>query len=110
AKYREWTVANGFTSMLPNDSKQRCTEARSSLGRQPSLEGHLVEKGRVIQYSESSFHEAAILWLIEMDQPIHALQHLAFQKMVEIGSSARNGIKILSRGQMRCRVCCRKPR
>ncbi|KAI6097841.1 hypothetical protein F5141DRAFT_987013, partial [Pisolithus sp. B1] len=61
---------------------------------QLSLEGHLVEKGQVVQYSKSSFREAAILWLIEMDQLIHALQHPAFQKMAEIASHARNGIKI----------------
>ncbi|KIK15626.1 hypothetical protein PISMIDRAFT_38896, partial [Pisolithus microcarpus 441] len=60
--------------------------------RQPSLEGHLVEKDQIIQYSESIFRQATILWLIETDQPIHVLQHPTFQQMVEITSHARNGI------------------
>ncbi|KAI6097480.1 hypothetical protein F5141DRAFT_1011233, partial [Pisolithus sp. B1] len=97
--YCEWAVANGFTSMLPNDAKQQCTEAMSSLGRQPSLEGYLVEKGQVVQYSDSIFHKATILWLIKTDQPIHTLQHPAFQKMVNMASHAKNSIKILSHGQ-----------
>ncbi|KIK12419.1 hypothetical protein PISMIDRAFT_52662, partial [Pisolithus microcarpus 441] len=62
------------------------------LSRQSSLEGHLVERGVVVQYSESIFHEATILWLIETDQPICALQHPAFTKMVEIASRTKNGI------------------
>ncbi|KIK15112.1 hypothetical protein PISMIDRAFT_115784, partial [Pisolithus microcarpus 441] len=52
-------------------------------------------------YSESVFRQAAILWLIETDQPIHVLQHPTFQKMVEITSRARNGIKIPNRAQTR---------
>ncbi|KAI5997457.1 hypothetical protein EDD15DRAFT_2162769 [Pisolithus albus] len=101
AKYCEWAVANGFTSMLPNDMKRRHTEAMSSVDTQPTLGGYMVEKGQVVQYSDSIFREAAILWLIETDQPIHTLQHPAFQKMVDIASRAKNSVKIPSRGQTR---------
>ncbi|KAI6005576.1 hypothetical protein EDD15DRAFT_2119247, partial [Pisolithus albus] len=104
-EYLKWSAANGFASMLPHDTKQRRKDATSSaqsvLGRQSSLEGHLVERDAVVQYSESVFHEATILWLIETDQPIRALQHPAFTKMVEIASRAKNGIKIPSRRQTR---------
>ncbi|KAI6116493.1 hypothetical protein F5141DRAFT_986733, partial [Pisolithus sp. B1] len=41
AKYCKWAVANGFTSMLPNDMKWQCMEAMSSLDMQPSLGGYL---------------------------------------------------------------------
>ncbi|KAI5992739.1 hypothetical protein EDD15DRAFT_2118611, partial [Pisolithus albus] len=99
--YLEWAAANGFMLMLPKDAKWQHTEAASNLGRQPSLEGHLVEKDQIVQCSESAFHQAAILWLIETDQPIHVLQQPTFQKMVEIASHARNGIKIPNCAQMR---------
>ncbi|KIK26366.1 hypothetical protein PISMIDRAFT_61042, partial [Pisolithus microcarpus 441] len=98
-EYLKWSAANRFKSMLPNDAKQRCKEAISSmqsvLGRQSSLEGHLVERGPIVQYSEAVFHEATVSWLIETDQPIHALQHPSFGRMVEIASRAKNGIRIL---------------
>ncbi|KAI6127205.1 hypothetical protein F5141DRAFT_974791, partial [Pisolithus sp. B1] len=94
--YLKWSAANGFMLMLPNDMKQQCKDAVSSawsvLRRQSSLEGHLVERGPIVQFSESAFHEATISWLIETDQPIHALQHPSFGRMVEIASHARNGI------------------
>ncbi|KIK13609.1 hypothetical protein PISMIDRAFT_118597 [Pisolithus microcarpus 441] len=104
AEYLKWAAANGFMSMLLNDTKQQCKDAissmQSTLGRQSSLEGHLVERGPVVQYSESIFLKASILWLIEMDQPICALQHPALAKMVEITSHTKNGIKIPSHQQM----------
>ncbi|KAI6098836.1 hypothetical protein EDD16DRAFT_1495148 [Pisolithus croceorrhizus] len=94
-KYLKWSAANAFKSMLPNDVKHM----QSSLSRQLSLEGHLVERGLIVQYLEAVFHEATVSWLIEMDQLIHALQHPSFGRMIEIASCTKNGIRILSHQQ-----------
>ncbi|KAI6112343.1 hypothetical protein EV401DRAFT_1867338, partial [Pisolithus croceorrhizus] len=94
-EYLRWLAANAFKLMLPNDVKHM----QSSVSRQSRLEGHLVERGLIVQYSEAVFHEATVLWLIETDQPIHALQHPSFGRMIEIASHAKNGIRILSHRQ-----------
>lgn len=87
--------------MLPQDSKRHCEEA--SLQSQSSLDSHLVPKDRVVQYSDSAFREAAIRWLINTDQPIHALQHPDFKMMIDVASRAPTtaGVKIPSHGKTR---------
>ena len=89
--------------------------------RQGQLDSHLQEmprKERVIPYTDALFREAAIEWLVATDQvtisyfvhrltssilirfcvqPIQALEHPAFQKMVGIAARATNGIIIPNR-------------
>jgi hypothetical protein len=73
ALYQEWAAQNGFTSMLPVNTKH-CREEESrqqsgtSISHQPSLDGHLVPTDTIIQYSDSTFHDAAIEWLVATDQ------------------------------------------
>ncbi|KAI9459006.1 hypothetical protein HD554DRAFT_2029467, partial [Boletus coccyginus] len=66
---------------------------------QPSLNGHLVPTDTIIQYSDSAFHDAAIEYLVATDQPIHAMKHPMFQKMLKIASCApgHNKIKLPGR-------------
>ncbi|KIK27141.1 hypothetical protein PISMIDRAFT_93561 [Pisolithus microcarpus 441] len=97
AEYLKWATANNFPSMLPSDTKWRWEEAASS--SQSNLESHLVPKQQDILYSDSIFHQAVVQWLIAMDQPIHATEHPAFRKMVNIASRATNAIKVPSRKQ-----------
>ncbi|KAI5999077.1 hypothetical protein EDD15DRAFT_2160881, partial [Pisolithus albus] len=100
-EYLQWAAINEFPSMLPQDSKRRREEA--SLQSQSSLDSHLVPKDRVVQYSDSAFREAAIRWLINTDQPIHALQHPDFKMMIDVASRAPTtaGVKIPSHGKTR---------
>ncbi|KAI6105177.1 hypothetical protein EDD16DRAFT_1486229, partial [Pisolithus croceorrhizus] len=95
-EYLKWLAENGFTLMLPNVQNSDTKMWSQAHGWQSSLEEHLVERGLMVQFSESTFHGATISWLIETDQPIHTLQHPSFSRMVEIASHARNGIKILN--------------
>ena len=75
--YRKWAADNGFTSMLPVDTKRRrdeearqrdTTSSSASISRQPSLDSHLVPAGTIVQYSESAFRNAALEWLVATDQ------------------------------------------
>ncbi|KAF8135553.1 hypothetical protein EV363DRAFT_1159309, partial [Boletus edulis] len=93
--YVEWAAANNFVSMLPNDTKQQ--RANATLSMQPSLDKHLICKEPVVKYTDSSFSDLAVHWLIDMDQPVHALQHPSFQAMINLVSRATNGITIPTR-------------
>ncbi|KAF8548755.1 hypothetical protein OG21DRAFT_1381588, partial [Imleria badia] len=101
--YRKWATDNGFTSMLPVDTKchqdeearqHDATSSSASISRQSSLDGHLVPVGTIIQYSESAFRNAALKWLIATDQPIHCMEHPMFQRLLDIVSRAPNRIKV----------------
>ncbi|OJT08055.1 Zinc finger BED domain-containing protein RICESLEEPER 2 [Trametes pubescens] len=96
-KYRTWCEANSFTSMLPKDSFKRRENAKASAQNQTRLDGllrPLPPKEVVIPYTDEAFNEAAREWLIETNQPIQALQHPSFQKMIHIAARATNGVKI----------------
>ncbi|KDQ58222.1 hypothetical protein JAAARDRAFT_107947, partial [Jaapia argillacea MUCL 33604] len=96
ADYLSWCTKNNFTSMLREDVEAR--KAKADLGKtQGTLDGHLCTKDpqeRIIPYSNDSFKSAAIQWLVETDQPISALEHPSFAKMIDIASRAKNGVKI----------------
>ncbi|KAG1853818.1 hypothetical protein C8R48DRAFT_610667, partial [Suillus tomentosus] len=55
-------------------------------------------------YSDKLFKQAAIEWLVAMDQPIQALEHLKFQEMIDIASQATNSVKIPSRKATRAEI------
>ncbi|KAJ8579636.1 hypothetical protein M405DRAFT_684976, partial [Rhizopogon salebrosus TDB-379] len=69
--YRKWCKTNNFTSMLPQDVKERKTAAAIINAQQSNLDGHLCKippHQAVVTYSNSHFHEAAIEWLISTGQ------------------------------------------
>ncbi|KAH0825728.1 hypothetical protein J3R83DRAFT_9932 [Lanmaoa asiatica] len=114
--YRKWAAENGFTSMLPMDTKCRreeearqrdTTSSGTSISRQPSLDSHLVPAGAIIQFSDSAFCNAAIEWLVATDQPIHCMEHPTFQKLLDIVSRAPNKIKVPSHTTM-CELIIKK--
>ncbi|KAI6107486.1 hypothetical protein EV401DRAFT_1871557 [Pisolithus croceorrhizus] len=94
AEYLKWAASKNFLSMLPEDTKRRRVEAASST--QHSLDDHLVPRDQVPLYSESTFQDVSIQWLIETNQPIHILQNPVFQKMISLASCANHSVKILT--------------
>ncbi|KIM74771.1 hypothetical protein PILCRDRAFT_79704, partial [Piloderma croceum F 1598] len=93
-----WCEKNDFKSKLPKAVK-KAEEAEATM-RQGQLDSHLQEmpcKERVIPYTDALFRKAAIEWLVATDQPIQALEHPAFQKMIGIAARATNGIIIPNR-------------
>ncbi|KDQ54211.1 hypothetical protein JAAARDRAFT_136138, partial [Jaapia argillacea MUCL 33604] len=83
-----WCTKNNFTSMLREDVEAR--KAKADLGKsQATLNSHLRAEDpqeHIISYSDDSFKSAAIQWLVETDQPISALKHPSFAKMIYIAS------------------------
>ncbi|KAG2060643.1 hypothetical protein BDR06DRAFT_828545, partial [Suillus hirtellus] len=89
-----WAKKHSFKSMLPGDVKA-CKEKAEQV--QQTINLHLTEcklSERVIPYLDKLFKQAAIAWLVAMDQPIQALKHPKFQEMIDVASWATNGIKI----------------
>jgi uncharacterized protein with PIN domain len=67
-KYRKWAQNNKFESKLPGDIQKRKAAAEVVMR---TLDCDLREKKvmeRVILYSDKSFHQAAIEWLVATDQ------------------------------------------
>ncbi|KAF8957688.1 hypothetical protein BDZ97DRAFT_1669493 [Flammula alnicola] len=100
-KYITWCDKNNFESKLPKAVKAR-KDAKEAEDRskQSSLDPHLEErppKETFVPYSDSLFREAAIEWLIATDQPIQALEHPSFQKMIDIAARGTKGVKIPNR-------------
>ncbi|KIM76799.1 hypothetical protein PILCRDRAFT_77443, partial [Piloderma croceum F 1598] len=86
-----WCEKTDFKSKLPKAVK-KAEEAEATM-RQGQLDSHLQEmprKERVIPYTDALFRKAAIEWLVATDQPIQALEHPAFQKMIGIAARATN--------------------
>lgn len=109
--------------MLPCDVKKRkeALAAEKERKKQTQLDPHLKErskKERVISYSHELFRKAAIEWLIATDQvrlslvlaafgtpythnldlqPISALEHPLYARMIETAAAARDGVEIPSR-------------
>ena len=99
-------------SMLPKDCRE-CKEKASGSQKQSQLDSHFqptLVKEIVTPYSDNLFCNATIEWLINTDQvhfinldrscymtvlqPISALKHSSFQKMVNIASCTTTGVKI----------------
>jgi hypothetical protein len=51
--------------MLPKDARNR---QHAKVEAQPDLHPHLKEKPRVIPYTDASFRDAAVEWLVSTDQ------------------------------------------
>jgi hypothetical protein len=119
--YRKWCKAENFESMLPQDVKDRKTTAALAKenAEQATIDGHLrpiIRKEVIIPYTDSLFREAAIEWLISTNQasvfklelsltslfisvtqPIQAVDHPSFKKMIDIASRATNGVNMPDR-------------
>ncbi|KAH7889502.1 hypothetical protein F5I97DRAFT_1792592, partial [Phlebopus sp. FC_14] len=54
----------------------------------------IVPTKYVIPYSDVLFREAAVEWLITTNQPIQAVDHPSFKKMVDIASQATKSVII----------------
>lgn len=57
--------------MLPGDAKRRKTEAKAEAEAQSTLDSHLRErpiKEHVVPYTDASFRQAAIEWLVSTDK------------------------------------------
>ncbi|KZS88221.1 hypothetical protein SISNIDRAFT_418577 [Sistotremastrum niveocremeum HHB9708] len=98
--YRHWCKESGFVSMLPDDTKKR-REAEEGGTQQATLDAQWEGKEKIIPYSSEAFRAAAREWMIETDQPLSAMDHRQFRKMIHIASRATNGVRIPGRKQVR---------
>ncbi|KAF8129341.1 hypothetical protein EV363DRAFT_1169364, partial [Boletus edulis] len=100
ALYYKWCQENGFESMLAEDSQNRRKAAISTNLKQSALDTHLREPTaveKVVSYTDQLFREAAIEWLITTSQPLQAVEHPSFKKMIDIASRANKGVIIPNR-------------
>ncbi|KAE9389155.1 hypothetical protein BT96DRAFT_764354, partial [Gymnopus androsaceus JB14] len=95
--YKQWCKKNNFMSMLPKvvaACKVAAQDASAKL-KQSTVDPHLEEKPEAkpsIPYSDATFCEAAIEWLVSIDQV--TLEHPSFHKMIDIASRAAHGVNI----------------
>ena len=105
--------------MLPKDAEQCCKDDKAK--SQASIDPHLSEMPRkevIIPYSDNQFRKAAIEWIASTDQvckrfstllffsscvlqPIQALEHPSFQKMIQIAACATKPVNIPDHRQTR---------
>ncbi|KAF8490585.1 hypothetical protein JB92DRAFT_2754255, partial [Gautieria morchelliformis] len=94
--YNTWAYTHNFESKLPKVLKaKRAQEDAVARFEQGTLDEHLKEipkKEHVVPFTNTVFHDAAIEWLIITDQPIQALTHPSFKKMIDIGARATKGV------------------
>ncbi|OSC97206.1 hypothetical protein PYCCODRAFT_1530807 [Trametes coccinea BRFM310] len=107
--YRKWALENNFESKLPGDVRQRKQAQDAAKARQAggSLDQHLREmppKEKVARYTEQLFREAVVEWLIATDQPISAVEHPKFKRMIEVAAAAKDGVQIPSRKLARAEI------
>ncbi|KAG1790326.1 uncharacterized protein HD556DRAFT_1242527, partial [Suillus plorans] len=105
--YRKWCTNNNFASMLPSDVKARKTVATIANAQQTSIDGHVTELPKhtvVVPYTAALFREAAVEWLISTSQPIQAVDHPSFKKMIDVASRATNGVIIPNRKATYCDI------
>ncbi|OJA16868.1 hypothetical protein AZE42_13376, partial [Rhizopogon vesiculosus] len=98
--YRKWCKDNNFTSMLASDVKEQKTAPVIASAQQTTIDGHLTELPEtpvVIPYSVTTFREATIEWLISTGQPIQAVNHSSFKKMIDIAARATHGVIVPNR-------------
>ncbi|KIK92390.1 hypothetical protein PAXRUDRAFT_147465 [Paxillus rubicundulus Ve08.2h10] len=84
------------TSMLPEDAQERKLATITSV-KQGTLDDHVREVApmeHVIPYSDKLLHEAVVEWLISTNQPIQAVDHPSFKKMIDVASHATKGVII----------------
>ncbi|KAF8522364.1 hypothetical protein JB92DRAFT_2706642, partial [Gautieria morchelliformis] len=102
AKYNTWARTNNFESKLPKELKAKREKAEDAIARvkQGTLNNHLKEmpkKEQGVPFTNATFCDAAIEWLIITDQPIQALTNPSFKKMIDIGAHATKGVLLPTR-------------
>ncbi|KAG2098456.1 uncharacterized protein F5147DRAFT_557572, partial [Suillus discolor] len=105
--YNKWAGENSFDSMLLKAVAKRRNDTLKASASQTGLDNHLHERPkaeRILPYSDKLFREAATEWLIATDQPIQALDHPNFHKLVDVASRATNGVKIPDRKVTRAEI------
>ncbi|KAH9987894.1 hypothetical protein BJV77DRAFT_918932, partial [Russula vinacea] len=55
-------------------------------------------------YTDQSFCQAAIEWLIATDQPLCALEHPKFKEMIDIAARATNRVKLPGQKSTRAEI------
>ncbi|KAH9920979.1 hypothetical protein B0H21DRAFT_701867 [Amylocystis lapponica] len=101
-EYKKWAEEHSFQSMLPKDSKAR--RAQAAANTQGRLDPHLKVMPKQLHtepYTHARFRDASIEWIVATDQPIQALEHPTFRKMIDIASRATEAIKIPGRKRTR---------
>ncbi|THG97764.1 hypothetical protein EW026_g4311 [Hermanssonia centrifuga] len=96
-QYRAWALKENFKSMIPADVKSRREAIAKEKAKQCLLDDHLKEmpkKERIVAYSHQLFRSIAIEWLIATGQPLLALEHPTFKKMIDIAARAQDGVEI----------------
>ncbi|KAI0688702.1 hypothetical protein BC835DRAFT_1284155, partial [Cytidiella melzeri] len=107
AQYHEWALADSFQSKLPRDVKKSKEEERNIREQQQTLDAHLRElpkPERVVSYSDAAYRRAAIQWIAATDQPISALEHPEYQKMIQIVARANKTVPIPDRKASRAEI------
>ncbi|KAI0757827.1 hypothetical protein C8Q80DRAFT_1090595 [Daedaleopsis nitida] len=106
--YHAWAKNTGFVSMLPKDSAARRRAQASKSAEQTRLDPHLREQPKppeqLVKYSDELFRDAAVEWLIATDQPLQALEHPSFKKMIHIAARSTEGVRIPNRKQTRAAI------
>ncbi|KAG1902765.1 uncharacterized protein F5891DRAFT_948272, partial [Suillus fuscotomentosus] len=89
--------ANKFKSMLALDVKEQKNAAMVMSAQQGSLDPHLheVQPGKhVLPYSDKLFVKPQSSGWHLLNQPIRAVDHLSFKKMIDTTSWATMGVLI----------------
>ncbi|KAJ3816180.1 hypothetical protein F5880DRAFT_1445250, partial [Lentinula raphanica] len=103
---------NQFVSMLPKDVSARKVAIQDAANnhKQSMIDSHVERRPGIkhtVPYSDTSFREAAIEWLVSTDQPIDALEHSSFHHMINIASRATAGVEIPNRKATRTYIIAR---
>ncbi|KIJ07910.1 hypothetical protein PAXINDRAFT_89641 [Paxillus involutus ATCC 200175] len=98
--YHKWCKDNNLELKLPDDVKAHKTASAAANMRQGTLDKHVQEiepEAHILPYTDKLFCEAAVKWLITTNQPIQAVDHPSFRKMIDIASQATKGVVIPNR-------------
>jgi hypothetical protein len=92
-------MGEGKQFYLDATQGQKGTKSNEKTSQQSQLNSHLqpmVSNEKVPDYSDMWFHNAAIQWLVNTNQPIAALEHPSYQHIINVAVRTTNGVKILS--------------
>ncbi|KZV79029.1 hypothetical protein EXIGLDRAFT_575467, partial [Exidia glandulosa HHB12029] len=90
--YDAWCKENNFESKLPKVLLRQRQANDAANDAQQTLDSHLQPMPEA--YSESTFRAAVMEWLAATDQPLEAVEHPAFRRVINLACQARNGIKL----------------
>ncbi|KIK78223.1 hypothetical protein PAXRUDRAFT_115435, partial [Paxillus rubicundulus Ve08.2h10] len=92
--YHKWCNKNKSMSMLLEDVQERKLAAMANV-KQGTLDKHVQEvtpTEQVVLHLDKLFREATVEWLISTNQPIQAIDHPSFKKMIDVASRATKGV------------------